>query len=133
VRNFLLTPLALVLTAACGTAACRAGARDPHLFEMSLAVTAMLIASALAVAPLLLMRGQDQLAVVQASLLGSVAHILASAMLGGLTVLMKVAPNPQSFLLWLLACYLVSLCTLALTYVRFIRSAPPHVAQAAKN
>jgi hypothetical protein len=96
---------------------------DPHVRELVVATITCLASAELAGAPLLLSRGGDQAAIVQACLVGSLVHLFACILIATALVLSKLIAGAP-YLFWLLGLYWVSLMFLVVVFIKAIRSAP---------
>jgi hypothetical protein len=123
VRTLLLIPASLALTAAGGYGICAALGRSPHVMEMSVALGAVLIASAAGAVPVILARSATQLGMSQAALVGTAVHLLVAISLAAAAILGHFVGG--SFLYWLMAFYWVSLIALVAAFARMIRHAAP--------
>src|SRR4051812_10991125 len=115
-------PLAVVLTAAVGWAACAALGWNVHVLHLLIAAAAAVAAGELAVLPLGLARHSDQAGVSQAALGGTMIHLLVLATAAGAVCL--TSRTPLAFLYWLGAFYAATLVTLVAAFSRSIRAAP---------
>jgi hypothetical protein len=122
-RALLLIPIVLMLAAGVGYATCLALGVNPHVREMLTAGAALLLASELALVPLLLTRHSDQLAVSQAGLVGSMVHLFIAAAMAAVVLLGGIRLE-RSFLYWLFAFYFMTLLVLVGVFAKAIRSAP---------
>ena len=122
-RFALVFPVIVIVgTAAAGLVTCMATGINPHTNVLIVAALACLAASLAGVTPLLLTRGASQLAMSQAGLVGTVAHLfigitVAAALYLGLKL-------GQPFLYWTLAFYWTSLVAVVIVSVRFVKAAP---------
>ena len=119
----LLIPVLLV--AAGGYALCAAAGWNPRPASMGLAAGAALLASGLALLPLVLTRGASQAAVAQAALVGTVVHLFGC--LAAAAVMLIVARIPAATY-WALAFYWATLIALVVAFTRAVRLAPPEQA-----
>ncbi len=79
IRALLINPLVALLTVAVGLGLSKLLGRAAHLHEMLQALVIAVVASELAIVPLLLVRNSSQMAVSQAALGGMVIHLLLVA------------------------------------------------------
>ena len=121
-RAFVLLPLMIVITAAGGWVICRALGIDPRARDMTIAGAICLLAGAASVVPLVLTRGASQVAVVQASLVGTMIHLFGMVALALAVVSLRLA-GTGSFLYWLMAFYFATLPALVAALVPMIRHA----------
>ena len=124
-RGLVLNPLAILFTAACGFAICRALRVDAHLREMLVAATAILLASESALVPLFLTRHASQLSVSQAALVATMVQLFIAIAFAAVVIMGRMLAV-QPFTYWLLAFYWVTLILLVVECVRAVRSAAPH-------
>ena len=117
--------ISIALAAACGFAVLSALNINPHPREMLLAAVACLVASELALIPILLARGAAQPAVAQAGLIGSVIHLLACSVFGAALIILKPLRIDGAIVYWLLGFYWLSLIVLSTLFVRALKAAPP--------
>jgi hypothetical protein len=120
----LINPLVILAATGIGYAVCAAAGWNSHPREMFAAAIACLIASELAIIPLILVRGATQTAVAQAALVGTVVHLFACAALGGGAILIARSVRLDgAFVYWLLALYWLTLIVLVMMFVRAVKSA----------
>jgi hypothetical protein len=125
IRTLLIIPVVIAVTVGVGYGACIWMHRDPHIREMLLAAGACLMASLLAMAPMILTRGAAQSSVAQAGLVATMLHLFGSTVLiGGPTVLFKSLQLDAALLYWALPLYWLSLIMLVIAVVQAIKSAP---------
>jgi hypothetical protein len=117
-RALIFNPLVIVMMALTGLGAARAFNLNPHLREMYIAAGVMLAASELAMLPLLLTRGANQLAVSQAALVATMVHLMSAAV----AVFALTASKPFTY--WLLAFYGATLISVSVACIKSVRSAP---------
>lgn len=122
-RALLVNLLILLTTAGAGAGVCAALGRREMLIPLALAAGAILAATLVASAPLLLARGADQLGAVQAGLLSTLAHLLVGIALAGV-ILFTIRPG-HGFVYWLMGFYWLTLGLLATSAARAVRAAPP--------
>lgn len=118
VRSLILHPVFVALTAAAGLVACSFLSWNPHPRELALAAGVLLVASEMAMLPILLTRGANQLAVSQAALVGSMVHLFTAA------IAIFVLTSSKPFTYWLLALYAATLVSVSMACVKAVRSAP---------
>jgi hypothetical protein len=121
-RALLLAPLAVAVVAAGGVALLSSTGRATHLPAMINAAGTSLIAVALAAVPLFLTRRSTQLAVAQAGLVATMAHLFV--IVGGATVMMLAGRLTTPVLYWLIPFYFATLVPVAIAAVRAVRQAP---------
>jgi hypothetical protein len=120
----LINPLVIVIATGIAFATCAAAGWNSHPREMFAAAIACLIASELAIVPLILVRGRTQSAVAQAALIGTIVHLFACAALGGGAILIARSIRLDgAFVYWLLALYWLTLIVLVTMFVRAVRFA----------
>jgi hypothetical protein len=122
-RAFVLVPITLAIAVAIGLAMIVGTGHNPHVKEMLTAAMTCLVAGELAVVPLLLMRGANQIGIAQAALVGTVMHLFACVAVAAVVILGRL-PLGISFVYWLLALYWVTLMALVVAFAKAIRSAP---------
>jgi hypothetical protein len=121
-RALLISPIAILITAAGGLLICMFVGVNPHGKEMLAAAIIALLATAASAVPLFLSRGADQATSSQAGLLATATHLFIAIVLAGVMILaLRVG---QSFTYWLLAFYFPTLIGVAFASVRLINSAP---------
>src|SRR3954470_2913870 len=86
-RYLLLIPLSLALVAAGGVAICAALHLNAHPRELTLACGAMFAAGAIGALPVFLARHAQQLAMSQAALVGTMAHLIVAAAVVGIPIM----------------------------------------------
>jgi hypothetical protein len=123
----------VVIASGAGWLACTALQLDPHPREMTIAAVAVLVASLLAVTPLVLTTGASQPAVAQAGLAGTVIHLLLCAILGGGALLVSSLALHQSYVFWLLGLYWATLIAMSILFVRAVKVAPVATPAGAAN
>jgi hypothetical protein len=122
-RALLLVPLAVLIVAACGFAIVHALGLQFHVKEMLTAAVACTGAGMLASVPLILTRHASQAAVAQASLVGTLIHLMVSLGAAAVILVGKVAMGP-SFVYWLLAFYFATLIVIAVAFAMAVKAAP---------
>src|SRR5262245_40447007 len=122
-RTMIAIPVVIAAAAAAGLAICAALSWNPHIREMIFAALVCLIASELAVIPLLLTRGASQPAVAQAGLVATIIHLFFCTALGGSLIMMKSLHLGPALVYWLLALYWLTLITLVVGCVRAVKTA----------
>jgi len=120
---FLMIPASLSLIAAGGAGVCAIAGFGLHLHDMILAGGACLIASELALLPLIIVRGKDQLAVSQAGLVGTMLHLMCIAIIAGVLLVKMHAGTP--FVFWLFGFYFASLVVVVASFIAAVKKAPP--------
>jgi hypothetical protein len=129
-RGFILNLIVIAVTAVGGTLLVRIIGRDPHVIEMLVAAAAALVASCLALVPLILTRHASQIAVAQAGLIATLIHMMIAAIFAAVVILGHL-PLGQAFTYWLVTLYLATLTAIAVECVRAVKLA--HPASAAKQ
>src|SRR5438093_7357047 len=109
-----IIPLPIGIAAGCGWALCTALHLNPHPREMLLAAIACLIASELAIAPLILARGRAQASVTQAALLATIVHLFVCSVFAGVILMWKSLHLDGAVVYWLLSFYWLTLIVLAM-------------------
>jgi hypothetical protein len=122
-RTWALIPIALGIATACGLALCRALGISPHERELLDAAVTCLFASALAMIPIIVVRGTAQITVVQSALVGTAVHLFVCLAVAMVLVFGKFL-TAQPYLFWMLAMYGSSLIVLVITFARTVRCAP---------
>jgi hypothetical protein len=122
-RAMLSVPLAVILFAAISFAICKLLGWNAHGSDLIAAGFTCLVAGELAGIPLILARGGNTLAISQAALVGSVIHLLASIVIAGIAVMLKLHVG-QAYLFWMLGFYWITLLVLVIGFAKAIRSAP---------
>lgn len=118
VRALIFNPLVIAVMAGVGLVAARALDVNPQMREMYIAAGVMLAASELAMLPLLLCRGANQLTMSQAALVATMIHLMSAAA----AALALTASKPFTY--WLLAFYGGTLISVSIACIRAVRSAP---------
>ena len=121
-RALVWVPLAVLLTAAVGWAVCRAARLNLHAGDMAIAGGAALVAGLLAVVPMALARGADQLGASQAALVGTAVHLFVLTAAAGVASFGRLAG--PAFVYWVLAFYAATLAALVAAFARAIKAAP---------
>lgn len=121
-RPLLTLIIATLATAGGGYVLCKAMGWDAHPASMFAAGVVALLASGVALVPLVATRGADQSARAQAALVGTLIHMLGC--LGGAAVMLVVVKTLPGAAVWLLAFYWTTLAVLATVLVREVRAAP---------
>jgi len=114
----ILNPLAIALTAGCGVVICAAAGWNRHGHEMLVAGGVLLAASELAMLPLILTRGANQLTVSQAALLATMVHLFVAA-----AAMLAIKSSP-AFHAWLLGFYAATVISVVIVCIRAVRAAP---------
>jgi hypothetical protein len=112
----------VLLTAALGWAVCRAARLNVHVGDMSIAGGAALAAGLLAIVPMALARGANQIGVSQAALVGTAVHLFVLTAAAGVASFGHLAG--PAFVYWVLAFYAATLAALVAAFARAIRAAP---------
>src|SRR5258708_6178771 len=97
-RALIAAPAVVVLVAVVGVGFCKVLGVEPGNRELLIAGMIVLVATVLAMVPLILARGSSQYAMSQAGLIGTVLHLMTAIGAGGL-VYLKTRPGPQ-FMYW---------------------------------
>lgn len=118
----ILVPPVIVGVAGLGYAFCLSAQWPVHARELLVAAGIALVATELALVPVNLVRG-DSMATTQASLAGTVLHMLLIAALGVLAVVSKLVGQQMPFACWMLAFYWASLVALVIGLVTAVRKA----------
>lgn len=121
--GFLLVPVVVLLVAAGGYGICLALGFDPYVRAMWMAGIGSIIASELALVPLLLSRGAKQDSVSQAGLLATLAHMFGNVVVASIVILGKLMPG-MAFIYWMLAMYLATLIIVTGASTQAVRKAP---------
>ena len=116
---------AVVMAAVIGYAICRFAGLDKQGRPALVAAIICSASAALASLPALLSRKADMATASQAGLAGTLGHLLLTLILAAAAWMLKVVHQRQTFLLWLVALYWVSLVVLVCVVVRLIRRARP--------
>lgn len=122
-KRFLIIPAVIALLAGALLAGARGPGWDLPAGDVLLAGAAVIVASELAVVPLLFVSGSDAGTVAQAGLAGTVIQMFVSAALAGLAWAAGVVSRPQAFVLSLLAFYWIALALLVVILLVAVRSA----------
>ena len=122
-RGFWINPILILLVGGAGLAACHGMGMNPHPRELIAAAITALVASEAGLAPLILVRHGDHMAVSQASLAGTVLHLFVAIAIAAVVVLAlhRLATDP--YLYWLLAFYFPTLIVLSACFVRAVKAA----------
>ena len=124
-RAILLIPIAIALVCGAGYAACTAMGWSAHPRELLVAALTCLAAGALGVTPIVIVRlklAQTQANVAQASLIGTMLHLMACVVVMGSVLLMKIRLAP-AFTWWLMGFYFATLIALSIGLVAEMRLA----------
>jgi hypothetical protein len=121
-RHLLTVLIATLVTAGGGLALCAVMGWSIKPAPVLIAGSVALLASGLAMVPMLLTRGADQAARAQAGLVGTLVHMLGC--LGGAAVLLVVVKTMPGAAYWLLAFYWTTLAALVVGLAREVRAAP---------
>ena len=128
-RSLLIIPLVVALVAACGAAACKMLGVTIHAREIVIAAIACIVATELAVVPVLLARGVTQAGLVQAAFVGTLVHLFGCVATCAVVFLGHIRLD-GSFIYWMFAFYAVTLVTLVTDLVRQVNAAPVNSAPA---
>jgi hypothetical protein len=123
-RAAVIIPVLIVLSVAGGYAIAVAMSVTPPLREMIAAAVVCLIASELALVPLMRTRGATQASVVQAALLGTIIHLFGCCGLGGALIITKPFGIGLAFTFWLLGLYCLTLIVVVIALIGAVKSAP---------
>lgn len=118
----IINPIVIALLCGGGVVFCRGARVGPHMFDMALAAVVVLVASELALVPLVLTRGASQLAVTQAGLVATLVHLFLILALGALVAFLMHVSKPFNY--WALALYCPTLAVISTTSIKAIRQAP---------
>ncbi len=130
IRTAIGIPITIAAVAALGCTLCSVLGFNAHYREMGFALIASLIAAELGIVPLFFTRGATQPAVAQASLAGSVLHLLSGIGIAGAMMLYKPLGLDKPFIYWLLAFYWLTLVVLVATFIHAVKVAPVESAAA---
>ena len=123
-RTLIIIPIAIAVTIGIGYAICGATNVNPHVREMLFAATVCLVASELAMIPIVLTRGASQASVAQAALVGTMIHLFACCGIGGGLIVTKAFGLTNAFAYWLLALYWVTLIVVVVGLIGAVKAAP---------
>jgi hypothetical protein len=129
VKKVFLIPLSLLATAGVGCAVLRVIGWNAYAFEMALAAGAILVATAIGVAPILWFRQSSVANIAQASLVGTVVQMFAGFTIGAGIWYLGGALNRTPFLYWLLVMYWISLTALVAVIIDLLRHTAPRATQ----
>lgn len=118
----ILAPPVIVGVAGLGYALCRVANWPVHPRELLVAASIALLATEIALVPVNLVRG-DAMTATQASLGGTVIHMLLIAAMGALAVVAKLVDQQMAFACWMLAFYWASLVALVIGLVIAVQNA----------
>ena len=122
-RNLLLIPVLMFITAAAGFGICRAAGWTPHLQELTVALVVCTVAGMLALVPAMLARASGVAAVSQSGLLGTIIHMFLAILLSAVAWVAKLAGEHKPYLFWLLMFYWVSLVAVVIALAGVVREA----------
>ncbi len=114
-------PVVMVAAAALAVLILRGATGQPHVQETVAAALIALVAAELAAVPVLLARGGGQAAMVQAALIGTVAHMFVCFLLAAAGYALQVVGQRNFFLFLLIGFYWVSLVGAAVSMIREVR------------
>ena len=117
--TLLVNPVVVALAAAMNIVVCRLVGADPHLRPMLAAAGICLLAAELGILPAAL-GSRAPVDLMRATLAGSAIHLLVAVAMGALVILVLRPGTP--FIFWLLAMYWITLITLCVVFVRFMRA-----------
>jgi hypothetical protein len=122
-RHFWIIPVIVLLGAAGAWGIFHGRGQDQRWHEVSAAAVVCLVSAELALIPAMLLRRSSSVAVAQASLGGTVIHLMLTLVLAaGAWELRLVPMQRQTFIFLLLAFYWISLIGLAIALVRITRT-----------
>ena len=124
VATLLLLPLLLIVLAGAGIGVCRLAGWDPRYDAMIAAVAVCVIATVLAMVPLVLARNAIQGTVAFAGLASTVVQMMAAVALVALVMKVGVVADLTALTYWLLAFYWVTLAVLVTAAVKLLHKAP---------
>ena len=124
--------ITIAAAAAGGLAVCNIFSIEPHLREMLVAGIGIALVCVVAGLPLLLTRGANQLAVVQAGLMASAIHLLGSVLVAS-AVFMRGLIATYPLLIWLAAFFGTTLITLTISIAQHVRKASAAANQISKT
>jgi hypothetical protein len=121
-RLLLINPLAIGAVVVAGVAGCRVAGVDPHARAAGLAAAAGLLASTLAIAPLLRPRWSSPVAPTQAALIALMLHlaVMLLAALAGVAVVARAEKLP--LVGWTLVVFWATLAGVAIVAARTVRA-----------
>ena len=112
----------IAAVAAIGLAGCNLLGIQPHLREMLVAAIGTVIVCGVAMLPLVLTRGANQLAVVQAGLFASAIHLLGSVLVAS-AIFMRGLIATYQLLIWQAAFFATTLIVLTILIAQHVRKA----------
>jgi hypothetical protein len=118
----ILVPPVIVGVAGLGYVLCLSANWPVHARELLVAAGVALVATEAALVPVNLVHG-DAMTATQASLGGTVIHMLLIAALGALAVVSKLVGQEMAFACWMLAFYWASLVALVIGLVMAVQKA----------
>jgi hypothetical protein len=126
----LLNPLLILIAGLAGVGVAHIAGFNPHTHELILASIAALLASEAAVLPHLLKTEASPVAAFQASLYGTIIHLLLF-LIQGASIMFLLKPN-LAFIWWLMPMYWVTLVGVCSVFIRAMRS-PAESTKTASN
>lgn len=123
-KNLLLIPISVIITAALVIVASRVVGFTLHTQELFIAAVIGLLAGELGIVPMILTRGASQYAVTQAALVASIVHLFSCTAFGGILIATKPITLDPSFIYLLMLFYFLTLILLVNVLVRAVRTAP---------
>ena len=121
-RAALINPILLAIVFGTGMSVCRYAGINLHLHEAMLALTVFVIASEVALLPLMFQIKPTTLSLTQAALIGMVVHLMLAILLA-LAIMLLTKPA-AAFAYWSLVFYWVTLAGLAFVFIRAVRQVP---------
>jgi hypothetical protein len=116
----LINPVLIIVAGLAGVGVAHVVGFNPHTHELMLAAIAALLASEAALLPHMLRKEASPVAAFQASLYGTIIHLLLFLIQGaGIVLLLK--PN-MAFIWWLMPMYWVTLVGVCSVFIRAVRS-----------
>ena len=119
-RSMLIHPVALTIGALLALAIGRATGLNPNPISIFAAAAIALVASELAVAPIVFNKSKDPANVFLKALMGTVLHLGLSVVMGAVGVF--VLKLGSVFVYWLLGAYWITLIGLCTVFIRVLRS-----------
>jgi hypothetical protein len=124
-RALVVNPLIIIALCLLAMVSAQAAHLHIHQQDIILAAGSTLIASELALLPLLFCRRASQDTVAQAGLISTVVHLFLSAGIGfAVSACLRLG---QPFLYWLVMFYWATLITISIVAVRAVKAAIPRV------
>lgn len=130
-KNLAWVGVSIVLAAAAAVPILRAITGRGYEREVVTAGVIVLVAGELSMVPLLLARRSKMVAVFQAAMLGTVAHLFLTFAMGAAAYGLRLVVDRQLFLFLLMGLYWVSLIFLVIVMTKAVRRAEPESAPTA--